>query len=96
MQAALERKLLIVPVTTIKDVAESEQFAERDYWRHIDHGKEYGVVSYPGPFVRFSHHPIRYQRRAPLIGEHNSEILSGELKIEEKDYLDLQSKAIIP
>ncbi len=34
-------------------------------------------VLYPGPFAKFGATPIRYRRRAPRIGEHNSEIFHG-------------------
>lgn len=34
-------------------------------------------VLYPGPFAKFSATPITYRRRAPRIGEHNSEVFGA-------------------
>jgi crotonobetainyl-CoA:carnitine CoA-transferase CaiB-like acyl-CoA transferase len=74
LQQALERSLLLVPVSTVEDVLQSEQLAARDYWREIDH-EHLGVrARYPGPFVALSRTPIRYRRPAPRLGEHTHEI----------------------
>lgn len=47
-QAALDRKLLLVPVNTLGDVLKSPQLAYRAFWRDV------GGVRVPGPFARFS------------------------------------------
>jgi crotonobetainyl-CoA:carnitine CoA-transferase CaiB-like acyl-CoA transferase len=74
LQAALDRRLLIAPVSTIADVAGSEQLASRGYFQTHDY-EALGVrLRHPGPFARFSASPIRYRRRAPRIGEHTREI----------------------
>ena len=95
MAAAMERKLLIVPVTTVGDVAQSEHLADRDYWRTIDHNDGQSPVRYPGPFVRYSDHAIQYRRRAPLLGEHNVEVLVDELGIATAELEDLQAKGVV-
>lgn len=73
---ALERGLLIVPVATIDEVANSAQLAARDFWRDVDHPELGRTVRYPGPFVQ-SAVPLEYRRRPPLPGEHNDELLTG-------------------
>jgi crotonobetainyl-CoA:carnitine CoA-transferase CaiB-like acyl-CoA transferase len=95
MAAAMERKLLIVPVTTVSDVAQSEQLADRDYWRTIDHEDGQSPVRYPGPFVRYSDHAIQYRRRAPLLGEHNVEVLVDELGVASAELAALQDKGVV-
>ena len=74
LQAALERRLLMAPITTIADVVESEQLASRRYFRPLEHEPAGMRVRYPGPFARFGESPIRYERRAPRVGEHDEEI----------------------
>lgn len=75
LEAALERGLLVAPVTTLADVAASEQLASRDYFTELAH-EELGVVArYPGPFARFAAAPLRRGRRAPRVGEHQEEVL---------------------
>ncbi|MDZ7729485.1 MAG: aminotransferase class I/II-fold pyridoxal phosphate-dependent enzyme [Dehalococcoidia bacterium] len=70
---AQERGLLIVPVSTIDEVANSEQLAARDFWRELEHPELGTKVTYPGPFVKAGK-PLEYRRRPPLLGEHNDEV----------------------
>ena len=77
-RAAQERGLLLVPVNTTAEVVESEQLASRDYWQELEHPALGATLRYPGPFVRFRDQPIRYQRLAPRIGEHNDAILGAD------------------
>jgi len=39
--------------------------------------------------------PIEYRRRAPLIGEHNSEIYSKELGLTQEKLSSLKKKGVI-
>jgi crotonobetainyl-CoA:carnitine CoA-transferase CaiB-like acyl-CoA transferase len=73
LQAALDRGLLMAPVSTLDDVARSEQLAARDYLKTLP-GPDGRNVRHPGPFARFSATPIRYERRAPRLGEHAEEL----------------------
>ncbi len=75
---AQRRRLLIVPVSTTADLLDAEQYRDRNYWTEVQHPELEGAVIYPGPFAKFSATPIRYRRRAPLVGEHNAEILNGK------------------
>ena len=76
-ELALERGLLIVPVTTTDELLHSEQLQARDYWTAIEHPEIGRSVTYPGPFAKFSRTPIAYRRRPPLVGEHTAEV-TGE------------------
>jgi crotonobetainyl-CoA:carnitine CoA-transferase CaiB-like acyl-CoA transferase len=93
--AARERNLLIAPISTINDVLKNPQFQAREYWRMLVHPETRISVTHPGPFARFSAQPISFRRRPPLVGEHNSEILVGELKISESDFARLEREGII-
>ena len=74
-QAGLERRLLIAPITSIQEVAESEQLAAREYWCSVEHPELGQALRYPGPFAKLSERPIVYRRRPPTVGEHNDELL---------------------
>ena len=76
LDGALERRLLIAPMTTIEDLDGSEQFAARDYWRDSEDARLGRTVRHPGAFAKLSATPIEHRRGAPSIGEHNSEVLS--------------------
>ncbi len=79
LQIAVERGLLIAPVATIDEVASNEQLDARGYWQTLD------GVRYPGPFAQFSATPIEYRRAPPNVGEHNEEILRGELGLSDDE-----------
>ena len=70
LREALIRRLLIVPIANVGDVAEEEHYAERDFWREIDvpgHGK----VSFPGPSAKMSATPMAVDKPPPTLGEAN-------------------------
>ena len=93
-QNALDRGLLVAPVTTIDEVVESEQLESRQYWTAVDHEEMGKAFAYPGPFAKFSEQPIAYKRRPPKIGEHNAEVY-GELGLDAQALAELQNKGII-
>ncbi len=93
-QNALDRGLLVAPVTTIDEVVESEQLESRQYWTAVDHEEMGKAFAYPGPFAKFSEQPIDYKRRPPKIGEHNAEVY-GELGLDAQALAKLQNKGII-
>jgi crotonobetainyl-CoA:carnitine CoA-transferase CaiB-like acyl-CoA transferase len=94
LQQAQARRLLLVPVMAMDDVAASPQLAARAYWRDVERPDGVGTVRFPGPFVRVDDRPIAYRRRAPQIGEHNAEIY-GELGLDAGDLIALQEEGII-
>ncbi len=74
LEAALERRLLLAPMSDIADVVESPQFAHRGYFRRPSGDGPSAEVEYPGAFARFSATPLTATRRPPRIGEHTDEI----------------------
>ncbi len=91
---AQSRSLLIVPVTTVDEVADSEQFEAREFWRSHDMPEWPEPVRFPGPFVKLSANEIEYRRRAPSIGEHNAEVYA-ELGIDDAGLADLRERGVI-
>ena len=94
-QGALDRGLVMAPITRIDEVVDSPQLAARQYWQELHHPELGKSFRYPGPFVKFSETPIAYRRRPPLIGEHNREIYVDELGMPEKELGELQNKGVI-
>ncbi|MEZ5406649.1 MAG: CoA transferase [Acidimicrobiales bacterium] len=68
LREALARRLLIVPIATVADVVESEQYAARNYWRSIDVPELGRAVRFPGPFAVLSATPLDTGRPAPALG----------------------------
>jgi crotonobetainyl-CoA:carnitine CoA-transferase CaiB-like acyl-CoA transferase len=67
--------MTIAPVNTAADVLTFEQLQQRKYWRdvHVD-GR---TLQTPGPFVKASVTPIRWDRSAPRLGEHSEEVFAA-------------------
>jgi benzylsuccinate CoA-transferase BbsE subunit len=74
-----QRRLLIGPVNSVKDLRENDQLAARGWWQEVTHPELGRTVTYPGAPYRHSRTPWRIHRRPPLLGEHTLEILEGEL-----------------
>ena len=91
---AQARSLLIVPVTTVDEVANSEQFEAREFWRDHDMPGWPDPVRFPGPFVKLSNNEIEYRRPAPTIGQHNVEIYA-ELGLDAEALDDLRERVVI-
>jgi len=79
-QQAVDRGFMLAPINTMKEVAEFIQFRAREFWQEVEHPELGETLTYPGAPFRTVAAPYRIRSRAPLIGEHNDEILSGNLK----------------
>ena len=93
-EIARAKNLLIAPISTIEDLRQNPQFNARDYWRTVAHPSG-ASLTYPGPFARLSGKPIAYRRRAPMVGEHNREVLGAELGLNADEIARLAHKGII-
>lgn len=82
-------------VNSIRSVGETHQLLERGFFVEVAHPEEGASFGYPGAPYRLSRSPWRILRRAPLIGEHNEEILGGELGISKAEMADLASEGVI-
>lgn len=74
LAAAIERKLLIAPVCTVRDLVESEQLAAREYFQEIRHEPEGISVRYPGAFARFGSQSLHLGVSAPRLDQHGAAI----------------------
>ena len=92
---ARERTLLIAPVATMEDVLANPQFVAREYWQQLTHTPTGAGMLYPGPFARFSRQPITFRLRPPAVGEHNWEVLTGELGMSDAQFAELQKQGVI-
>ena len=75
LQLCLENRIPCAPVLTIDETLETPQLRERDWFRDADH-PEAGEFRYPGAPVRLHGSPGRIVRPAPLLGQHNAEIIN--------------------
>lgn len=76
LEVAMERRLLLAPMTTIADVVDAEQFAEREYFVRPQGTGSSVQANYPGPFARFSRTPMTTPSAPPRAGQHTEEVLA--------------------
>jgi formyl-CoA transferase len=76
LKGAVPRGVSIGPLSRIQDLMEDECLNARHFWKEIEHPELGKKIPYPGEFVRSSAHDLSVKFRAPLIGEHNTEIFS--------------------
>ena len=84
LQLCIENRVPCVPVREIDEVMADEQLNSRDYFREVSHPVA-GALRYPGAPFRLSATPCRVVRPAPSLGQHNGEILGGELGISDDE-----------
>jgi CoA:oxalate CoA-transferase len=82
------------PVYDVDEVVRDPQLEARDMFVDVDHPRA-GRVRVPNFPVKFSHTPGRVSRAAPLLGEHNEEILVGVLGLSQKEVQELVRKGVI-
>lgn len=69
---AIQRGVRIAPILTVADLAESPQFAARDFIDTID--GPFGPYRMPGAFARGCPDGFVQPRPAPRLGEHDAEV----------------------
>ena len=95
LDGAVKRNVMLYPVSTTADIMNNIQLLARDFWIELEHPELETKITYPGAFGQFSESPVKITRRAPLIGEHNLEILEKELGIPQDQLIMLKQAGVI-
>ncbi|MCH8195454.1 MAG: CoA transferase [Chloroflexi bacterium] len=91
---AQSRKLLSGPVYSSRDTIEDPYFRQRRYWETISHPAA-GAIEYPGRPFRVHTMDRQPRRAAPTLGQHNEEVLCGELGFSRRDLGRLRAAGVI-
>ena len=95
-EGAASRRIMMVPAHTPKDLLESSQLEALGYFVDVEHPELGASLKYPGaPYYYISDAPWRISRRAPLVGEHNSEIYEKELGFSREQLATLTQEGTI-
>lgn len=73
---ASKKGIAIGPISSAEDVMNNPQYKARGYFVEVDH-PEAGKHTYAGWPYRMSASPPRVSRPAPLLGQHNDEVLGA-------------------
>ena len=68
---------MIAPCNSVGDIARSPQLEARDFWPKVEYPALGRSLTHLGPFIKMSESPIRVDRPAPRVGEHNNEVLAA-------------------
>jgi len=77
--AAQERGFTWGAVRAPEALLDDAHLHDRGFWKQVEHPELGRSFVYPGEAAIYNGSPWRISRRAPLIGEHNAEILCEEL-----------------
>ena len=94
MELCMENRIPCVPVRTVDEVVENPHLRERQFFQELDHPRA-GALKYAGAPYRFSQTPWRLLRPAPMLGQHNQEVLGDELGYSQEDLVQLSRVGII-
>ena len=95
MRETMARGLVIGLVQTPRQVVESPHLEERGFFVELDH-PETGPLQYPGSgFFIDGENAMNTARPAPCLGEHNVEVLGGELGLSLRELGLLRAARVI-
>jgi crotonobetainyl-CoA:carnitine CoA-transferase CaiB-like acyl-CoA transferase len=86
---------VVAPVGTTEDIAHDRQLQARNYYQHVTHPGLDRELTLVGPFARLSVTPAAAARPAPALGQHNAEVLCGDLGISEEEFGALEPAGVI-
>ncbi|MBN1380185.1 MAG: CoA transferase [Deltaproteobacteria bacterium] len=94
-EETVKRRIMLAPQSTTEQLLLNPQLNARKFWVEVEHPELGTTITYPGPWTRFSETPLVFNRRAPLIGEHNAEIYGSEMGMSEEQLMTLKSNGVI-
>ena len=83
------------PIQSPKDVLQSPQLKTRGFLSPVEYPEIKTRVPCPNLPFGYSSLELKSPGRAPLIGEHNTEVLQGELGLTDKEIEQLRSEGVI-
>jgi benzylsuccinate CoA-transferase BbsE subunit len=92
---ALTRRIMMAPVNTIADIAADPHLEDREFWEEVEHPELNTTIKYPGAFIKASASPCVQTIRAPLIGEHNTEVYLEKLAMTREQLVALKAAHVI-
>ena len=92
--AAQQRGIPIAAIYSVGEAAHSEHLQDRGFFGELDHPAA-GRLRYPAIPFKLSKTPLKFQRAAPLLGEHNEEIYCRWLGYSQEDLAAMRRTGVI-
>ncbi|PZC49767.1 MAG: Crotonobetainyl-CoA:carnitine CoA-transferase CaiB [Chloroflexi bacterium] len=76
-------------------LVDDEHLHDRGFWTPVEHPELGRSFTYPGPAGIYNGSPWHISRRAPLIGEHNEEVICEELGLSRAELVVLAENGVV-
>jgi len=93
-QLCMENRIPLAPIYTISDLVNHPHLKECNFFVELDHPQA-GRLKYPEGPCKFSKTNWELERPAPLLGEHNEQILCQRLGYSKEELIDLEKAGVI-
>ena len=90
---AQDHRAMAAPINNAADLHADPHYAYRGFWNRIETNA--GLTAYPGSPFTIDNDRVSVRRPAPAFGEHNSEILGGELGFSREELGKLKQAGVI-
>ncbi len=94
-ESGQDRGIQVGAINTAKDVTEDRQLAARNYFVDVEHPELGTTLKYLGAPFKMSETPWAIRGRAPLIGEHNTEVYVKELGLTPRKLAGLKKAGVV-
>ncbi|MFQ6030517.1 MAG: CoA transferase, partial [Dehalococcoidia bacterium] len=95
-KGSVDRRILLFPVATPKDLFGHPQLEARSYFKELPHPELNDTVTYPGAFVRDNEGGrVGLRRRPPRLGEHNEEVYRELIGLPPAELANLSERGVI-
>ncbi|HEX2466180.1 MAG TPA: CoA transferase, partial [Thermoanaerobaculia bacterium] len=94
MRRLQDRGVIAATVADAARVVDDPQLRHDGFWVELKHA-EVGPIRQPGLAIRLSETPATFRRAAPCLGQHNAEVLGGELGLSERELAALAEGGVI-
>ena len=82
-------------IRSMDEIIGDDHLEDRGFFVQVEHPELGRTFTYPGAAAIYNGSPWRISRRPPLIGEHNEEILCGELGVPREQLTMLAESGVI-
>ena len=82
-------------IRSMDEIVGDAHLQDRGFFTAVEHPELGQTFTYPGAAAIYNGSPWRISRRAPLIGEHNVEVLQGELGLTNGELLLLAEGGVV-
>ncbi len=93
--AAQDRGFTWGAVRAPEELLDDGHLQDRGFWKEVEHPELGRSFVYPGESAIFNGSPWQISRRAPLVGEHTTDILCGELGLTPSELAVLAESRVV-